>query len=81
MFHHDGDVGPAELDVNLRAASLNAGVVPAICSGNDPEAVGMDRIRRAIAHDAKFLKIVIRSSCVPIRELWLLGSACDLGIY
>lgn len=42
MFRHEGAVGPAEPDANLRAASLKNALVPAICSGNDPEAVGMD---------------------------------------
>lgn len=77
MFRHEGAVGPAEPDVNLRAANLNAAIicVPTICSGNDPEAAAVDLTC------PKFFKIVMGNSCVPITELWLLGSAYDLGIY
>lgn len=83
MFRHEGAFGPAEPHVNLRASFLNVGVirVAATCSANDPEAIGVDLTFLEGHRDAKFLEIVITNSCVPITELWLLGSACDLGIY
>lgn len=44
MFCYEGAVGAAEPDVNLTSAKLNVAVirVPAICSGNNPAAIGED---------------------------------------